>query len=328
MDLVQRFGNEIEEINKALKDALMEKEPRELYDAARHLPLAGGKRLRPLLVLLASRAVGGSGYDALPFGLAIEIIHNFTLVHDDIMDRSTLRRGVETVHVKFGEPTAIIAGDVLFAKAFEVMHKLKVDDSIFRRLNGLLVKTVKEICEGQQLDMEFEKRTDVKEKDYLTMIEKKTAALFSCSTEGGGIVGGGSEKSIKALANYGKYLGLAFQIRDDYLDLCGKEEEIGKRIGNDIRDGKKTIIIAHAVENLDDKGKRILQSVLGNRNASDDDISRLVGLLKEAGSIDYAREKALFYSKLAAKELDKVEGKMEVLDDLKEIANYAATREK
>ncbi|MCD6237202.1 MAG: polyprenyl synthetase family protein [Thermoplasmata archaeon] len=326
MDLIKKFDERIRQINDALNKTLSNGEPKILYDAARHLPLAGGKRLRPLFVMLSAESVGGKGEDSLPFGLAVEIVHNFTLVHDDIMDKSSLRRGLETVHIKFGEPTAIIAGDLLFAKAFEVLYELKVEPVVFKKLNYVLIKSVEEICDGQQLDMEFEKRKMVSEEEYLSMIEKKTASLFSCATTGGAIIGGGNEKQVDALKRYGKFFGLAFQIWDDYLDLCGKEEEVGKDIGNDLRNGKKTLIVAHALSNADEKEKKILSSVLGNKRATHEDIKRAVEILSNIGSIEYARKKAERYSETAKSVLDDVLRDSDSKNVLKELAEYAISR--
>ncbi|HEC81432.1 MAG TPA: polyprenyl synthetase family protein [Thermoplasmatales archaeon] len=276
MDIKKRFKKQLKEIDASLENFLSNGEPKTLYNAVRHLPLAGGKRLRPLLAMTSAEAVGGEGTKTLPFGLSLELIHNFTLVHDDIMDKARLRRGLETVHIKFGEPTAIIAGDTLFAKAFEILHNLDVDPLKFKEINKLLVLHVEEICEGQQIDMEFEGKKKVDEKKYLTMISKKTASLFSCATEGGAIIGRGNKKEVEALSKYGKYFGLAFQIWDDYLDLSGDEKEFGKVIGNDIRDGKKTLMVIHALKHADNKQKNKLLSILGRKDASEEDIHQAI----------------------------------------------------
>ena len=317
----------INNINMHLSRYLSDGKPTSLYDAVRHLPLAGGKRLRPTIAMLSAEAVGGDGKKTLPFGIAIEIIHNFTLVHDDIMDRSNLRRGIETVHMRFGENTAIIAGDVLFAKAFEIMHDLDVSPSLLNELIYITIKCVEEICEGQQLDMEFEKKRSISEEDYIEMIKKKTAVLFSCASRGGGMIGGGKENEIKALSRYGTYLGLAFQIWDDYLDLYGKEESLGKDIGNDIRNGKKTLIIVNAIENADENERKKLLSILGKKDASEEEVRDIVKILSEIGSIDYAKGKALYYSSLAKKELNfsKVKSARDLLERL---AEYAISRER
>ena len=170
MDLRQKLEEKAAFFNEELEKYLKHGHPNVLYDAARHLPLAGGKRLRPCIAMLSCEAVGGEVTKAMPLAAALELVHSFTLVHDDIMDTAQLRRNIPTVHLKFGEPTAIIAGDLLFAKAFEAMHALQNDCAIFKELDYGLISCVREICEGQQLDMEFEKRQDVTEKEYVEMI--------------------------------------------------------------------------------------------------------------------------------------------------------------
>ncbi|RLF43554.1 MAG: polyprenyl synthetase family protein, partial [Thermoplasmata archaeon] len=227
----------LKEINEAIEAYLQNGEPRKLYQAMQHLPLAGGKRLRPILAIISCEAVGGNGKKAIPFGVALELIHTFTLVHDDIMDRDEERRGIPSVHKKFGEATAILAGDALFAKAFEVVSEVKENV-------GILVKNIatmaREICEGQQMDMSFEEMEEVSEESFLKMIEKKTAKMFEHAAYGGAIIGGGSDEETLALRSYGRNLGMAFQIGDDCLDVIGKK--IGKPVGSDIREGKKTLM--------------------------------------------------------------------------------------
>ena len=325
MDIKKRFKNQIEEIDASLKDFLSDGEPATLYSAVRHLPLAGGKRLRPILAIFSAEAVGGEGKKTIPFGLSLELVHNFTLVHDDIMDNARLRRGLETVHIKFGEPTAIVAGDTLFAKAFEVLHHLETNPLKFKEINKLLVMHVEEVCEGQQLDMDFEGRENVDEEEYLTMIEKKTASLFSCATEGGAIIGGGNKKEIRALSEYGRYFGLAFQIWDDYLDLSGNEKEFGKIIGNDIREGKKTLMIIHAFQNADDEQRDKISSVLGKKDASQNEVNQAINTLEEVGSMDYAKNKAYEYAEKARRELTVIE-ENEAKKILAELADYSISR--
>ena len=325
MDLKSELEKRREIFEKELQKYLQEQEPKMLYDAVRHLPLSGGKRLRPILSIIACEAVGGRVEDVIPFAVSLELIHSFTLVHDDIMDKSTLRRNIQTVHIKFGESTAIIAGDTLFAKAFEVLHNIKTKEAI--EIAFKLSKCVKKICEGQQMDMEFEKRKIVSEEEYLKMIGKKTASLFKFSTEGGAVIGGGSNREIKALSSYGWNLGLAFQIRDDYLDIHGEENILGKDIGNDIRNGKKTILVVHAIKVAKGEDKKKLLSILGKRDATDKEIKEVFEILLRTGSIGYAESLAKGYYREACKSL-------EMLRDspqkklLKEIARYSIERKK
>jgi len=327
MDLKSELEKRANRFNLELQKFLRDGKPQILYDAARHLPMGGGKRLRPCISMLACEAVSSDSKKVMPLAIALELVHNFTLVHDDIMDKSHLRRNLPTVHVKFGEPTAIMAGDLLFAKAFEAIDGLYSDTSIFKKLNLSLVKCVEEICEGQQLDMGFEKRTNVTEKEYLEMIQKKTAVLFMLAAEGGGIVAVGSEKEVKALEEYGRCLGLGFQIWDDYLDMSSTEEMLGKDIGNDIRNGKKTLIAVHSLNNAMGDDKKILNEIFGNRNASNEDIKKVFNLFRKTKSVDYAKNTALKYNSQAKKALDALHSS-DAKQILIKLADYSIQREK
>ena len=306
---------------------LPEGKPISLYDAARHLPMGGGKRLRPFLVMISCEIVSGDAEKTLPFGAALELMHNFTLVHDDIMDKSNLRRNVPTVHIKFGAPAAILAGDLLFARSFEAMHDLSVDCPVFKQLDRLLIQCILNICEGQQLDVEFEQRKIINEEEYIDMITRKTAVLFKLAAKGGAIIGEGNEDEIFALTEYGLQLGLSFQIWDDYLDMSSDEETLGKDIGNDIRNGKKTLIAVYSLQNATGDNKQVLDEVFGNRNASDDDVKRVFTLFKEMGSIDYAKKTAIEYTKKAKNALDILKDS-EAKEILYDLADYSINREK
>ena len=217
---------------------------------------------------------------ALPFAAGLELMHNFTLVHDDIMDHSMLRRKLPAVHVKFGEPTAILSGDLLFAKSFEAILGTSVDFPTFKQLQQDFIDCVIAICEGQQLDMEFEQRKTVTEQEYLDMISKKTGALFELSAKGGGLIGGGNPQEVAALKTYGMALGLAFQIWDDYLDMSSDATTLGKDIGNDIRNGKKTLIAVHCLSHATGKQKKLLDDIFGNRSASEHDVTKVYDLFQ------------------------------------------------
>jgi geranylgeranyl diphosphate synthase type I len=327
MDLKSEIEKRVTVFNRYWTRFLQKKDPPMLYEAARHLPFGGGKRLRPCLAMLSCESVSGEVEKALPFAAALEMLHNFTLVHDDLMDKSNLRRNLPCVHVKYGESTAILAGDILFAKSFEAIHSLSVDLPVFKKLDYELVECILDICEGQQLDTEFELRKTVTEEEYFEMIRKKTAALFRLAARGGGIIGGGSQKEVEALTNYGLYLGLSFQIWDDYLDLSSDVETLGKDIGNDIRNGKKTLIAVYSLENATGEGMKILNEIFGNRDASDEDVKKVFSLFKEMGAIDYGREKALDFNKKAKDNLDALRDSY-AKEILKGIADYSIKREK
>ena len=329
MDLKSEISKRADVFNDALNTFLVRNQPNNLYDAARHLPLAGGKRLRPVLSMLSCEAVSGSHIDVLPFAIGVELIHNFSLVHDDIMDKSNLRRNLPTVHLEYGEPTAIIAGDLLFAKAFESLESYPMDMKGFRKLYTLLIRSVIEVCEGQQFDMNFETRLIISEKDYLDMIQMKTAALFRISSEGGALAGAADPSVQNQFGRYGNCLGLAFQIHDDYLDMSSTTETLGKDIGNDIRNGKKTLIAVHALTNAEGEHRKALKDIFGKATATEEEIQQVHQVFKDIGSIDYAKEKAVSYSKMAIESLDDlISLEPEATMLLKDLASYAITREK
>ncbi|MEM2715824.1 MAG: polyprenyl synthetase family protein, partial [Candidatus Thermoplasmatota archaeon] len=280
------------------------------------LPFAGGKRLRPIIAYVSCEAVGGNGMDTIPFGVALELIHTFTLIHDDIMDRDEERRGKPTVHKIYGENTAILAGDALFAKSFEIASYIE-NDRIAKRILRNLAIMAKEICEGQDMDMSFEKIEYVDEKKFLEMIEKKTARMFEHAAMGGAIIGRAKEKQIEALRNYGLNLGMAFQIWDDCLDVIGKD--IGKPIGSDIRRGKKTILYIYGYK----KDKERLLKIYGK----DEEIKQAISFFEEIGAIDYAKNMAFIYAEKAKKAIERIRNSEEK-KKLIEIAEFAVKREK
>ncbi|UCH72446.1 MAG: polyprenyl synthetase family protein [Thermoplasmatales archaeon] len=327
MDLKKELKKRKDIFEKELKKYLENGTPKTIYDAARHLPVAGGKRLRPCISMLSCEALGGNINKVVPLAISIELIHNFTLVHDDIMDNSKLRRNIPTVHIKFDEPTAIIAGDLLFAKAFEVMHDLAEDISVFKKIQLDFINCIREICEGQQTDMDFEKKQNIKEKEYLEMIRKKTAIIFQFAAESGATIGGGTKKEIQALKDYGKFIGLAFQIHDDYLDMSSDEKILGKDIGNDIRNGKKTLVAVHCINNASGEDKKLLKNIFGNRNATENEVNRIYSLFNKIGSVEYAKKTAINYCNKAKKSLNSIPNS-HAKEILLELARYSIKREK
>lgn len=307
-------------VNRAIKEFLHEEEPPRLYEAVRYLPLAGGKRLRPIMALLACQAVGGEQTLALPYGAALEIIHTFTLAHDDIMDRDEQRRGMPATHVKFGEATAILAGDTLFAKAFEIVAGARLPAEVVARLVHSMALMSKEICEGQQMDMCFEELEEVDEAAFLAMIEKKTARLFEHACLGGALIGGGSREQQATLGDYGRWVGMAFQLWDDCLDVVGKD--IGKPIGSDVREGKKTLIYIYAREHSDHTGWIPYH---GKHDASPAEIQQVLQAFAASGAIDHATQKARGYAERARKALAPLpesESKRLLMD----LADFAVSR--
>ncbi|HML05910.1 MAG TPA: short chain isoprenyl diphosphate synthase IdsA, partial [Methanobacterium sp.] len=257
-DILRKYS---ESIDNEIMTTLSTIDPKTLCEASDHLIKAGGKKLRPVLVVLSSESVGGRSQDALKTAASMELIHTFSLIHDDIMDKDEMRRGKPSVHTLWGEPMAILAGDTLFSKAFEIV--LETDTSnvdpkrVVEALKTVVDSCIK-ICEGQALDISFEGKLDVKEEEYMTMIYKKTAALIAAATKAGAIIGGGNDEQVEALSEYGRLIGLAFQIQDDYLDVVSDAEDIGKPVGSDIVEGKMTLMVVHALANASKEDKERL----------------------------------------------------------------------
>jgi len=251
----------------------------ELNKASAHLLAAGGKRLRPAVVMLAADAVKpGSSDDIIQAALALEITHTFTLIHDDIMDGDSLRRGVPTVHTKWDMPTGILAGDVLYARAFEFVCLAKADESAKVKAVTMLAKACADICQGQHMDMSFEHRDDVTEYEYMEMVKKKTGVLYAAAAGIGAILAGANARQATALYNFGLNTGIAFQIQDDIIDLITPSEKSGKDQASDIREGKQTIIMIKAKEKGLDLSKY-------RRELSPADIQAVIKELTDAGVI-------------------------------------------
>ena len=230
-----------------LKKYLDKKSPENLYEPIQYILNLGGKRIRPLLVLMSADLFGHKYKEAVSAALAIEIFHNFTLVHDDIMDSAELRRGSVTVHNKWNINTGIISGDVMLIKAYQALEEY--ENPLFSKLTKLLNKTALEVCEGQQYDIDFEEKVDVNQNNYLEMIRLKTAVLIGCALKMGALIADASQDDLEAIYEFGELLGIAFQIQDDYLDVYGDSISFGKKIGGDIIENKKTILFHYAMSN-------------------------------------------------------------------------------
>lgn len=314
------------ELDGPIKEYIADEEPANLIEATRQYPYAGGKRMRPAMVIAAAGAVGGDRKKAIPLAVAIEYIHNFTLVHDDFMDGDEKRRGMTTIHVKYDVPTAILAGDALFAKAFQIIADLDIPDKNMRGVLKYVTQAVWDLARGQEMDINNEGKI-VSEEEYLETIRLKTSVLFAAAAAGGAYVGTSDEKIIKAMNEYAMALGLGFQIYDDYLGIAGDSSVTGKSVGNDIRRGKCTLIVTHAVKNIkDDAVLNEFKSILGKTDASDAEIARAVEILTESGSIDYAR-------KMAEKKIEEAVSKLDCIkpgedkDFMIALAEYAINRD-
>ncbi len=284
-------------IEARIKKLFKKKTLTTLYDPAAYVMESGGKRLRPALVLFSAMAVGGDKKHAYNPAIAVEMLHNFTLVHDDIMDNSALRRGRATLHTIHDVNTAILVGDVLLAASYEVLLD-SIDHTIAKNTVSAFNTGLIEVCEGQSLDKEFERRNNVSIPEYYTMISKKTAALLQTCCKVGALVGGGSPAEVKALASYGTNIGIAFQLQDDLLDLMGDELSLGKRIGGDIIEGKKTFLILKALEKAKGKDLKILKEFIKNKGAKEEDIPLFRAMFEKLGVIsDTEKEVKKFTAK-------------------------------
>jgi geranylgeranyl diphosphate synthase type II len=261
--------------------------------------------------------------DAWQVATAIELFHNFTLIHDDIMDKSPLRRGMKTIHEKYNENTAILAGDVMLVVAYEYLAK--INTPYLRRILNLFNRTAKEVCEGQQLDMDFEKRNDVKLEEYIHMIGLKTSVLLAASLQMGAILGGAGERNQQLLYEFGKKLGIAFQVRDDYLDVFGEPEKFGKQPGGDIRMNKKTFLLIHAFEKASSAQRKELEKLAAGDPA--DKIEKTLQIFKDCGADTWALELKTRYFKEAVQHLEDVAVLSKRKEPLGELAQFLVSRE-
>lgn len=291
------------------------KEPASLYDPIHYILDLGGKRLRPLLTLMTADAFNGDYKKALNAALSVEIFHNFSLIHDDIMDDAPLRRGKATVHEKWDVNTGILSGDAMLIMAYQLFEYYEA--KTFQELAKLFSKTALEVCEGQQYDMDFENRDDVSVADYLKMIEFKTAVLVGAAMKMGAIVAGASHKDQDNIFEFGRLLGIAFQLQDDYLDAFGDPKTFGKQVGGDIIENKKTFLFLKALEFSSDDDKLQLQHLFGiNPSDATDKIETAKQIFMSSGSADATRKEIENYTQLAFSVLDELsipEDKKEML---------------
>ena len=240
------FNEYLDRVNKAVAEIEYPAAPWGLYEPIAYTMSLGGKRIRPSLVLMACDAFGGCVDDAVAPALGLELFHNFTLLHDDVMDKADIRRGKPTVHVKWNDNTAILSGDAMLTMATQYVAKAPV--SVMAEVMALYNKTAMEIYEGQQYDMEFENRMDVAEDEYINMIRLKTSVLLGCACKMGALIGGAGKEDADRIYRFGELVGLAFQLQDDLLDVYGDEKTFGKAIGGDIMNNKKTFMLIKALE--------------------------------------------------------------------------------
>ena len=251
---------------KYLEGFTVERKPKNLYEPVNYILKLGGKRLRPVLTLMTADIFGNKAKDAMNAALSVEVFHNFSLIHDDIMDDAPLRRGKQTVHEKWDLNTGILSGDAMLIMAYQLFENYQ--SNTFQALAKLFSKTALEVCEGQQYDIDFEIRTDVTISEYLKMIEYKTAVLVAAAMKMGAIVANASEEDQNSIYDFGRYLGIAFQLQDDYLDAFGNPETFGKQVGGDILENKKTYLYLKTLELGSEAQKSNLMKLMSSTSIS------------------------------------------------------------
>lgn len=297
--------------------------PESLYNASQYILTHGGKRIRPVMCLMGNELFDTINPDAWHVANAIELFHNFTLIHDDIMDKAPLRRGMQTVHTKYSEPTALLSGDVMLVAAYEYINKISIE--YLQKVLTIFNATAQHVCEGQQLDMDFEKKENVGFDDYVQMIGLKTSVLLAASVQLGGVLGGAGLGNQQHLYEFGKNIGIAFQVQDDYLDAFGNPEKFGKKPGGDIIANKKTFLLIQAL--LTGSGEQVkeLNNLMGGN--SDHKIERVLHIYKSCMVDEWAKELKQNYMTVALEHLEEIAVLSARKKPLQDLAHYLLDRE-
>jgi len=321
---VYTFKQIQEIVEQNIKRIPLDKEPKGLYEPIRYILSIGGKRIRPALVLVAYNLYKDNIEDIIQPALALEVFHNFTLLHDDIMDKADIRRNQPTVHKKWSENVAILSGDAMTIKAYELIAETKPQflPAVLKVFN----KTALGVCEGQQYDMDFETRLDVSEKEYLEMIRLKTSVLIAASLQIGALLAEAPENDVQNIYDFGINLGLAFQLQDDYLDSFGDVKIFGKKIGNDILSNKKTFLLINALKNADkDTYEQLIRLIEKKEYGPEEKIKSVLEIYKKTKADDLLKEKMAFYYEKAIKSLNSLsveKDKTQILYDFAEKMMY------
>jgi geranylgeranyl diphosphate synthase type II len=311
-----------ERFNKGFDTNHFPASPATLYEPGEYFLQIGGKRIRPVLCLLGNELFNEIHDDAYQVARAIELFHNFTLVHDDMMDEASLRRGKQTVHTKYDYNTALLVGDVMIIRAYEFLQQIQ--PTYLPKILQLFNRTAREVCEGQQLDMDYAKMDTVSMDQYIEMITLKTSVLLAASLEAGAIIGGASENNCRQLYEFGKKIGIAFQIQDDYLDAFGDAAIFGKEAGGDIKQNKKTFLLLHALEVANAEQKAALESLL--KTNTEDKVEKVLAIFKACGVDAWAEDLKAKYLKEAFEHLEAIAVVSNRKQPLIELANYLMNR--
>ncbi|NBC82549.1 MAG: polyprenyl synthetase family protein [Bacteroidetes bacterium] len=300
-------------------------QPKELYEPLHYTFQNGGKRLRPALTLLSCNIFSDQVDMALPAALAIEVFHNFTLLHDDVMDKADIRRGKPTIHKKWNENVAILSGDVMMIKAYDLL--LETDEKVLPEILKVFNETATQICEGQQLDMNFESRTDVTIQEYLRMIELKTSVLLACAMKIGGIIGGAGTNDSHKLYEFGRKLGMSFQLQDDLLDTYSDPHKFGKRIGGDIVANKKTFLLLSALEKADKNKKNQLLHLLNSNDDEQEKIEQVKNIFDDLGIKEITQQKIMLFFNEAVAAFESLEVSKNDKTELLDLAHQMVKRD-
>ena len=313
------------EFERVLQNFSVPSEPEQLYSPIEYTIENGGKRMRPLLVLLGCKVFSESIDQAVHPALAIELFHNFTLVHDDIMDNAPIRRGQPTVHKKWNDNVAILSGDALFIKSYQEL--IKTRHEVLAPVLDIFNRTALEICEGQQLDMEFEKRQHVSISEYIQMITNKTAVLLGCSLQVGALIGGASPMQAQLLYDFGLNAGIAFQLQDDILDVFGESQKVGKQKGGDILANKKTFLLLKAMELASSEQQKKFEDLLNTSRADDEKVQAVTALYNELQVRELAEDEMWKYFNHGLRSLAQIDGNKTWINALEQFATKLMHRD-
>jgi geranylgeranyl diphosphate synthase type I len=329
MDLENFLIEKAKIFDRALNGNLTPREPKIFYEALRWIPISGGKRLRPIIAMLACEAVGGIPEKTIPLGISLEYMHNSTLIHDDIIDKDEWRRGLESTHRKYGIPLAILAGDALIGETFRMLSYMappEMESATYKEIIRSIADAAKSFYEGEAMDIKFVERFDITIPEYMVMIQKKTGQLYLIAGRCGALIGKGTPRQVANLTEYGNLFGLMFQIKDDLLNILTDQSALGKQeVGSDIKSGKRTMMVVHALSNIDKQNKEKMMKIVGNEKATQNNVMDVIDIFRNTGSIDYAQNKLEEFrnkSKELLDVLDESESKKYLLD----LADYSVTR--
>lgn len=323
---MEQISTIVEEIEKVIADHQYGQKPKELYEPIEYIMQLGGKRLRPAMALATAEIFGANRQDVILPIIGIEVFHNFTLVHDDIMDKAPMRRGQSTVHEKWNANVAILSGDVMLIKAYELL--LKSPPTLLPSILSKFNQCACEVCEGQQMDMNFEVRQDVTTLEYIEMIKLKTAVLLGFSLEMGAILGGSSDANATLLRDFGTNIGIGFQLKDDFLDVYGDQAKFGKQVGGDIISNKKTFLLIEALAKVEGEQAQELQKWIDLEEFNPEEkVAAVTSIYNDLKIDQLTRNKMNEYFDLAMFQLESLQIEEEKKLPLQQFAHYLINRE-